>query len=59
MVDTFVTRQYLDRVVDPDDRRLLLVRLTTRGAAAASAVRGGPEFVAHARATLSALVTDA
>lgn len=39
LVDTLVVRGYLDRSVDPDDRRRLVVRLTMRGAAAADAIR--------------------
>jgi DNA-binding MarR family transcriptional regulator len=69
LVDTLVIRGYLDRSVDPDDRRRLRITLTERGLAAAAAVvrsavdhvdadlvdRVGPEYVAHARATLAAL----
>jgi DNA-binding MarR family transcriptional regulator len=69
LVDTLVTRGYLDRTVDPADRRRLVVSLTERGAAAAavtrSAVAGvdaalearvGAEYVAHTRVTLAALI---
>jgi DNA-binding MarR family transcriptional regulator len=68
LVDTLVMRGYLDRSVDPEDRRRLRVTLTERGLAAAAVVRSavehvdadlvgrvGPEYVAHARATLAAL----
>jgi DNA-binding MarR family transcriptional regulator len=68
LVDTLVTRGYLDRSVDPDDRRRLRIALTERGAAAALEIRQaveaidaallervGPERLAHARATLAAL----
>jgi DNA-binding MarR family transcriptional regulator len=69
LVDTLVTRGYLDRSVDPDDRRRLTVTLTERGLAAAGIVRAaveevdselearvGSEHVAHTRATLAALI---
>jgi DNA-binding MarR family transcriptional regulator len=69
LVDTLVTRGYLDRSVDPDDRRRLTVTLTERGLAAADIVRAvveqvdselearvGSEHVAHTRATLAALI---
>jgi DNA-binding MarR family transcriptional regulator len=36
LVDTLVTRGYLDRRTDPDDRRKLTVTLTERGRAAAA-----------------------
>lgn len=39
LVDTLVTRGYLDRTADPEDRRRLVVTLTARGRAAA-AVQG-------------------
>jgi DNA-binding MarR family transcriptional regulator len=71
LVDTLVVRGYLDRAVDPDDRRRLTVSLTARGRAAALAIRSavehvdavlaarvGPEFVLHTRATLAALIED-
>ncbi len=69
LVDTLVTRGYLDRAVDPDDRRRLTIALTERGQAAAAVVRAavdgvdaelvarvGAEEVARARATLGALI---
>jgi DNA-binding MarR family transcriptional regulator len=69
LVDTLVTRGYLDRSVDPEDRRRLTVTLTERGLAAADIVRAavervefklearvGSEHVAHTRATLAALI---
>jgi DNA-binding MarR family transcriptional regulator len=69
LVDTLVTRGYLDRSVDPEDRRRLRVTLTERGRTAAAIVRGavggvdavlvervGPGQVAQARATLRALM---
>lgn len=68
LVDSLVTRGYLDRAVDPADRRRLTVSLTERGMAAADVVRSvvrrisdelddrvGPEYVAHARITVAAL----
>jgi DNA-binding MarR family transcriptional regulator len=39
LVDVLVVRGYLDRSVDPDDRRRLRVRLTERGRAAADVIR--------------------
>jgi DNA-binding MarR family transcriptional regulator len=69
LVDTLVARGYLDRSVDPADRRRLTITLTERGQAAAEVIRAavdqvdaglvgrvGPEYVAHARATLAALI---
>jgi DNA-binding MarR family transcriptional regulator len=69
LVDTLVTRGYLERAVDPDDRRRLTIALTERGQAAAAVVRGavdgvdaelqrrvGAEQLAVARATLGALI---
>ncbi len=69
MVDALVVRGYLDRSVDPDDRRRMLLALTERGAAAAKASWAatdrvdreldeavGPEAVAQMRETLGALV---
>jgi DNA-binding MarR family transcriptional regulator len=69
LVDTLVARGFLEREVDPDDRRRLVVTLTERGTAAAATVRGavdrtdaklaglvGADDVARARAVLGALV---
>jgi DNA-binding MarR family transcriptional regulator len=69
LIDTLVARGYLDRSVDPQDRRRLTITLTERGSAAAAASKSaietvdaalirrmGAESVAHARATLAALV---
>jgi DNA-binding MarR family transcriptional regulator len=69
LVDTLVMRGYLDRSVDPEDRRRLTISLTERGHAAAAVIRTavervdaglvervGPEYVAHARATLASLI---
>jgi len=38
LIDTLVSRGYLDRSVDPQDRRRLTISLTERGAAAAAAI---------------------
>ncbi len=43
LVDTLVIRGYLERSIDPDDRRRLIVRLTTRGEAAAKLIRSAVE----------------
>lgn len=72
LVDTLVSRSYLDRTIDPDDRRRLRVTLTPRGEEAASVIRQavervdaslvarvGADYVAHTRATLTMLVSDA
>lgn len=69
LVDTLVLRGYLGRSVDPVDRRRLVVTLTERGEAAAGVIRSavaeldanlaarvGTEYIAHARATLVALI---
>ena len=69
LVDTLVARGYLDRSVDPEDRRRLMISLTERGAAAAAVLSSvvervdieleegvGPEYVAHTRVTLASLI---
>jgi DNA-binding MarR family transcriptional regulator len=69
LVDTLVIRGYLDRSIDPEDRRRLRVALTERGEAAATVIRAavqrtdsalaarvGAEYVAHTRATLASLI---
>jgi DNA-binding MarR family transcriptional regulator len=69
LVDTLVTRGYLDRRPDPEDRRRMTVSLTERGRAAAVASRTaveevdaelggwvGAESVAVTRATLGAII---
>ena len=69
LVDTLVTRGYVERTIDPEDRRRLRVSLSERGEAAAAVVRAavertdaallarvGPEYVAHTRSTLAALI---
>lgn len=45
LVDTLVTRGYLERAVDPADRRKLTVTLSERGRAAAVAQAAGREKV--------------
>jgi DNA-binding MarR family transcriptional regulator len=70
LVDTLVLRGYLDRAVDPADRRRLVVTPTERGAAAAAVIRAavatldaaleaqaGPEPVACARTVLAVLAS--
>jgi DNA-binding MarR family transcriptional regulator len=69
LVDTLVNRHYLERTVDPDDRRRLRVALTPRGAETARVIRQasddveaelvarvGADYVAHTRAALAALI---
>lgn len=69
LVDTLVTRGYLDRRGDKRDRRRLVVTLTERGKAAAAAqaearkkidaqllAAVGPEDVKRTRRTLAALI---
>lgn len=50
LVDALVMRGYLERQVDPDDRRRLIVRLTERGTAAA-AVQGAARDAVDAKLT--------
>ncbi len=69
LVDTLVLRGYLDRNVDPADRRRMTLELTERGNAAAAAVKAGvdavdtelarlcsPDEIAGLRAGLVALI---
>jgi DNA-binding MarR family transcriptional regulator len=69
LVDALVLRGYLDRSVDPEDRRRLTVSLTERGRAAAAVSRAaverldaeligrvGPDAVSQTRVTLAALI---
>lgn len=69
LIDTLVNRSYLERAIDPDDRRRLRISLTARGEAAAPVIRGaveqidatlvarvGADHLAHTRATLTALL---
>jgi len=41
LIDSLVLRGFLERHIDPDDRRRLTIELTPRGQAAAAAVRRG------------------
>lgn len=72
LVDTLVSRGYLDRTPDPDDRRRVRVGLTARGQAIAGLIRAaiedvdrtllarvGADYIAHTRATLMALIDSA
>jgi DNA-binding MarR family transcriptional regulator len=45
LIDTLVLRGYLERRIDPEDRRRMGVRLTERGRAAAGAVRAAVEAI--------------
>jgi DNA-binding MarR family transcriptional regulator len=45
LIDTLVLRGYLERRIDPEDRRRMGVRLTERGRAAAAAVRAAVEAI--------------
>jgi len=69
LVDTLVTRGYLDRAADKNDRRKLTVSLTERGRAAAAVQAAarekvdaellamvGPDSVTRTRQTLTALI---
>jgi DNA-binding MarR family transcriptional regulator len=69
LIDVLVLRGYLERSIDPEDRRRLTVTLTERGRAAASVSRSvvegidaalearvGPEAIAHTRKTLATLI---
>jgi DNA-binding MarR family transcriptional regulator len=69
LVDALVTRGYLDRSPDPEDRRRLTITLTERGHAAAAVIRSviqrvdadlagrvGADYIAHTRATLAAFI---
>jgi DNA-binding MarR family transcriptional regulator len=69
LIDTCVTRGYLQRVPDSDDRRRMIISLTERGEDAAAVVRGtvesvdaavvaalGADGVASLRSTLATIV---
>lgn len=56
LVDLLVLRGYLDRQVDPEDRRRLVVLLTERGTAAAQVIRQAADLL---EARLVAMVGDA
>ncbi len=52
LIDTLVLREYLERRVDPDDRRRMGVRLTDRGRAAAVAIQTAIDEIEAALAQL-------
>ena len=69
LVDTLVIRGYIERSVDPDDLRRVILTLTERGRAASDVVFHaieevdarlvavvGPERMAHTKETLAALI---
>jgi DNA-binding MarR family transcriptional regulator len=45
LIDTLVLRGYIERRIDPDDRRRMTVRLTDRGRAAAAAIQAAVDAV--------------
>ena len=45
LIDTMVLRGYLNRDINPDDRRRMTIGLTDRGRAAAAAVSSGIESI--------------
>jgi DNA-binding MarR family transcriptional regulator len=45
LIDVLVVRGYLNRAVNPDDRRRMSMELTDRGQAAAAAVQDGIQWV--------------
>lgn len=45
LIDTLVLREYLERRIDPEDRRRMGVRLTDRGRAAAIAIQGAIDAI--------------
>jgi DNA-binding MarR family transcriptional regulator len=45
LIDTLAIRGYLERQVNPDDRRRMTIALTERGRGAAAAVRAGVQAV--------------
>jgi DNA-binding MarR family transcriptional regulator len=45
LIDTMVVRGYLERRINPDDRRRMTIELTEHGRAAAAAIRTGVESV--------------
>jgi DNA-binding MarR family transcriptional regulator len=52
LIDTLVLREYLERRNDPEDRRRMGVRLTTRGRIAADAIQGAVEAIEGAIAQM-------
>lgn len=70
LIDTLVVRGYVERAVDPDDRRRMLLESTERGRAASTVVFTtvqkvdaqlvaivGKERMAHTKETLAALLS--
>jgi DNA-binding MarR family transcriptional regulator len=45
LIDTLVIRGYIERRIDPDDRRRMSVRLTERGSAAAAAIQAAVDEI--------------
>jgi DNA-binding MarR family transcriptional regulator len=54
LIDTLVLREYLERRVDPSDRRRMGVRLTARGRTAAAAIQTAVDGI---EASLAQLIT--
>jgi len=54
LIDTLVLREYLERRVDPEDRRRMEVRLTVRGVRAAVAIQTAVDAI---EASLAQLIT--
>jgi len=52
LIDTLVLREYLERRVDPEDRRRMGVRLTDRGRTAARAIQAALDGIEAALAQL-------
>jgi DNA-binding MarR family transcriptional regulator len=52
LIDTLVIREYLERRIDPEDRRRMGIRLTERGRTAAVAIRAAIERIELALAQL-------
>jgi len=45
LIDTLVLRGYIERQIDPEDRRRMTVRLTDRGRAAAAAIQAAVDAI--------------
>ncbi len=52
LIDTLVIREYLERRIDPEDRRRMGIRLTERGRTAAVAIQAAIERIESALAQL-------
>jgi DNA-binding MarR family transcriptional regulator len=52
LIDTLVLREYLERRIDPEDRRRMGVRLTARGLAAATAIQTATDSIDRTLADL-------